>query len=487
MANSSRRWPSIVWSADRQRASVSRAVDRGTLRRLAPGLYTGEVDSEPAEVVRRHLWEIIGHELPGAVISDRSARAAGPVGGSLFVVHPRTRPLVLPGVVVRPRSGPAAVPGDTPLPFGIHLASATRTMLESLARPGGNRLERIEVEHWLDQLAAPDAERRLNQIRDRAREVAPMLRASTAAAELERLIAAALSTGDLRVVTTTRLAARSAGEPIDQRRIVGLERLVADLADRAPSSVFDLPADATRRSLLPFYEAYFSNFIEGTEFTLDEAASIVFDREVPAARPEDAHDVIGTYAIVGDPVSRRRTATDADEFVGLLLEHHARVMSGRLDKRPGEFKHLANRAGSTEFVSPELVEGTLRAGFAIGKQLSSPMHRAIFMMFLVTEVHPFLDGNGRVARIAMNAELTRGGQCRIIVPTVIRLDYTNALKAASHQDAFGQMIAVLEYAQRFTGRLDFSDRTTAERDLQRTNALRDPYEAEQAGVKLTLP
>ena len=245
MANSSHGWPSIVWSADRHRASVSRAVDRGTLLRLAPGLYTGEVDSDPADVVRRHLWEIIGTG-PGAVISDRSARVAGPVGGSLFVVHPRTRPLVLPGVVVRPRSGPAALPGDTPLPFGLHLASATRTMLESLTRPGGNRLERIDVEHWLDHLAVPDAERRLNQIRDRAREVAPMLRASTAAAELERLIAAALSTGDLRV-TTSPTRRPAAGSPIDHRLIVRLERLVADLADRAPSSLLDLPADAARR------------------------------------------------------------------------------------------------------------------------------------------------------------------------------------------------------------------------------------------------
>ena len=133
------------------------------------------------------------------------------------------------------------------------------------------------------------------------------------------------------------------------------------------------------------------------------------------------------------------------------------------------------------------MEGTLRAGFEIGTHLSSPIQRAIFTMFLVTEVHPFLDGNGRVARIAMNAELTRGGQCRIIVPTVIRLDYTNALKAASHHDAFGPIIAVLDYAQRYTARVDFTSRVTAERDLDRTDALRDPYEAEQAGIKLVLP
>ena len=34
------------------------------------------------------------------------------------------------------------------------------------------------------------------------------------------------------------------------------------------------------------------------------------------------------------------------------------------------------------------------------------------MMFLVAEVHPFADGNGRVARVMMNAELIAGGQQR---------------------------------------------------------------------------
>jgi len=38
-------------------------------------------------------------------------------------------------------------------------------------------------------------------------------------------------------------------------------------------------------------------------------------------------------------------------------------------------------------------------------------------MFLITEVHPFLDGNGRVARLFMNCELVSANQPRIIIPT----------------------------------------------------------------------
>ena len=31
----------------------------------------------------------------------------------------------------------------------------------------------------------------------------------------------------------------------------------------------------------------------------------------------------------------------------------------------------------------------------------------IFMMFMISEIHPFLDGNGRLARVMMNAELVK--------------------------------------------------------------------------------
>ena len=42
---------------------------------------------------------------------------------------------------------------------------------------------------------------------------------------------------------------------------------------------------------------------------------------------------------------------------------------------------------------------------------------------MISEVHPFNDGNGRIARVMMNAELVRADQSRIIVPTVFREDY----------------------------------------------------------------
>ena len=93
-----------------------------------------------------------------------------------------------------------------------------------------------------------------------------------------------------------------------------------------------------------------------------------------------------------------RLPKSVEDLTSFLKSRHARIMDGRPDKGPGRFKADPNRAGSTLFVAPELVEGTLAKGFEVYRGLSNPLHRAIFMMFLIAEVHPFADGNGRTGR-----------------------------------------------------------------------------------------
>lgn len=47
-----------------------------------------------------------------------------------------------------------------------------------------------------------------------------------------------------------------------------------------------------------FYEAYFSNYIEGTEFEIDEAENIIFNPSYRYTRHKDGHDIICTYRIL---------------------------------------------------------------------------------------------------------------------------------------------------------------------------------------------
>ena len=162
-------------------------------------------------------------------------------------------------------------------------------------------------------------------------------------------------------------------------------------------------------------------------------------------------------------------------------------MEGRPDKGPGRFKTESNRAGATTFVAPDLVEGTLAKRFEIYRGLTGPLHRAIFIMFLISEVHPFADGNGRAARIMMNAELVGAGENRIIVPTVYRNNYLTALKALSQNGVTGALVRVMDFAQRYTAAIDFAGLERARAILDKTHAFADPNEADAAGIRLVLP
>ncbi len=111
-----------------------------------------------------------------------------------------------------------------------------------------------------------------------------------------------------------------------------------------------------------FWEAYFSNSIEGTEFPVDEADNIVFVGYEPPQRPNDARDVLRTFALAAG-ASRAHVPGSVDEFIRLLRAEHAQMLASRPEIAPGEFKTQPNQAGNTSFVAPTLVEGTLRQGY----------------------------------------------------------------------------------------------------------------------------
>jgi Fic family protein len=173
--------------------------------------------------------------------------------------------------------------------------------------------------------------------------------------------------------------------------------------------------------------------------------------------------------------------------LALLKLSHARIMAMRPEEWPGEFKTTANRAGNTEFVSPRRVRGTLRRGYGHYASLAPGFQRAAFLVFLISEVHPFGDGNGRVARALANAELSAAGQQRLIIPIVYRDDYLQALRALSRSGATAPLVRVLARAQAWSGEVNWSSMASARVDLQRTNALLTPAEAEDQGVVLRRP
>ena len=80
------------------------------------------------------------------------------------------------------------------------------------------------------------------------------------------------------------------------------------------------------------------------------------------------------------------------------------------------------------------------------------------MGVVIAEIHPFTDGNGRISRAMMNAELTFANQCRIIIPTGGRDDYLLALRAFSRQERAEPIIKVLAKCQALTSMVIWAPR-----------------------------
>lgn len=404
----------------------------------------------------------------------------------------RQADLVLDGLVLSPRVGPGPLPGDIPLPdVAVHQAGQVRALVENVStagRPAAGRPPRRAgtaiVEDRIDELARTGGAGRIRTLLTQLDVIESSFRTPPVRLVRSRL-AALLGTHSGSTPASPRLAARLAGEPFDAHRVDLVKTLVASLERTAPQP---RPATGERWEWEPFFEAYFSNYIEGTEFGVEEARRIAVDGEVPAARPEDVHDVAATYRLTVNPELNRQTPVVADELLDLLRARHAVLMAARPDKRPGEFKISTNYAGGYRFVDPELLVGTLRRGFEALGPLTDPLHRAIAMMFLLTECHPFDDGNGRVARLLANAELSRAGQVRMAIPTVYRNDYLAALSGTSQGAGQGEsLISVLSYAQSWTAAVDWTSYDRAYAEVESSNAFLGSAIAEASGQRLRLP
>ena len=475
----------IYTSKDVSRTELQRRAADGRLQRIAPGLYSDDTAHTPEEVVAHEWRSILARTLPGAVISYANAFTGLPAGGELNVSHPRRNPLQLPGLTIRPDMAGRREPDDIPVGDNIWMASPARALIDnSIDHPGRpnrriTKATREQLHDHIAQLTNSTPPHRLDQLLREIVDRAPR----AVGAGIQAFFQAARA--EINTVDTPSRALRAAqrGEGFDRDRVALFRDFAAQLADKAPIERPDTLPGYT--AAVPFFEAYFSNFIEGTEFTVEEAEQIVFNH-ADLGRPDDAHDIIGTYELTSAPAMRTVAGT-ATEFLDALRERHAIMMGAHPAQRPGQWKDRGNRAGATEFVSPELVPGTLRAGWEEGQVVDGPFRRAVYLMFLISEVHPFVDGNGRSARLAMNTALVAAGEHRIIIPTILRLDYLSALTRATNRGGPDALYRVLDFAQRWVSRGDWSTVGAGLTYARATNALIDARNAESDRVHLEVP
>lgn len=459
--------------------AIGKLVKEGKLKKIAPKIYTPNLEEAPEAIVLRNRFKIIGHLYPGVLLSHRSALEFKPTDtGDIFLTYSYDRKVKLPGLTLNLMQGQGPLPGDLLFSDGLYVSGQDRALLENLQESrkvgGESKTWTIpQIEEKLDQIVRVKGEQGLNELRDRASEISTRLGMDREFDKLNRMVGAMLSTKPSGILKSPVAIARAFGHPYDPARLDLFEKLFVELQQREFADIYD--ANQTTRAFrnFAFYEAYFSNFIEGTRFEVEEALKIIDSGKPLPARGEDSHDILGTYQMVSNREEMQVVPKNSDELIYILRYRHKTMLTARHDKNPGEFKDRNNRAGDTEFVDHELVGGTLVQGFDFYRALRHPFAKAAFMMFMISEVHPFLDGNGRLARVMMNAELTSQGQTKIIIPTVFRDDYLGALRQLTRRQEPDTFIRMLQRAQLFSETIKGEDLSAMHHVLEASNAFKE--------------
>lgn len=417
-------------------------------------------------------------------MSHRSALEFKPTRtGQLFLTYKYTRKAKLPGITIRFLEGSEAIEGDNRLSGELYVSQRERAFLEIFQvsrKPGADSktLTLPEIEERLEQIIRVNGEEELNKVRDRARVIADKLGMQKEFVKLNRMISALLTTHPSALLKSPIAAARAFGVPYDPDRLELFETLFRELSQQEFKYREEKNTSKKAFRNFAFFESYFSNYIEGTVFEVEEAKQIIESQKPLSNRNEDSHDVIGTYQIVSNQKEMSITPTSPEELLTLLQYRHKLLLSARLDKNPGEFKEQNNFAGQTTFVDANLVRGTLIKSFNFYQALQHPFAKAAYMMFVISEVHPFLDGNGRIARVMMNAELVKAGQTKIIIPTVYRDDYLGALRKLTRQRDAQVYIRMLSRTHEFSDAIVSESMDEMQRLLEQSNAFMEHTEAQ---------
>ena len=175
-------------------------------------------------------------------------------------------------------------------------------------------------------------------------------------------------------------------------------------------------AEMQARALL--LEAHHTTHIEGTQLSLEQSRLLLDGETVPEADPDDSQELLNyreAFEFVsaclehGDPITE-----------GLVREIHKRLVSGVRGNAaaPGEYRKIQNyvvnsATGEVTYTPPPAYEvPRLMAELAAGLQEEeevNPLIVAGIAQFQFVHIHPFLDGNGRTARLLSTLYLYRTG------------------------------------------------------------------------------
>lgn len=207
-------------------------------------------------------------------------------------------------------------------------------------------------------------------------------------------------------------------------------------------------ASSLLKQLKEYYRVgltYTSNAIEGNSLTETETKVVLEDGITIGGKPiKDYYEALG-HSEAYDYIYK--LAKD-NGFTENDIKKLHKLFYRRIDEaRAGKYRKERVFISGSKYPLPgpervcELMRGFIGRVKTIEKKNHPVEYSAIAHKELIF-IHPFVDGNGRVARLLMNLILLQKGFCIAIIPPILRRDYINALeKAHTDENDFNEFIA----------------------------------------------
>ena len=195
----------------------------------------------------------------------------------------------------------------------------------------------------------------------------------------------------------------------------------------------------TLKSLREYYRVgltYTSNALEGNSLTESETKVVIEDGLTIEGKPlRDHYEAVG-HAKAYDYIYQ---ITEKDSLAEEDILKLHRLFYQQIDgERAGQYRNVkVYISGSRYAVSavskiPDEMQKLVK-WYNDNEKKMHPVELAANLHLRFVFIHPFIDGNGRMARLLMNLALLRNGYTIAIIPAILRHEYIYSLEKA-HTD-----------------------------------------------------
>lgn len=195
---------------------------------------------------------------------------------------------------------------------------------------------------------------------------------------------------------------------------------------------------------------YESNKIEGNTLTLQETALVIEKGLTIGGKSLNEHleavNHQNAIEYIKDLAKQNETITERD-----LLQIHYLILQGINNDQAGKYRNLQVLISGAKHVPPQpfLVAKEMESLFLWYNENKDKLHPVVLsaeMHERLVTIHPFIDGNGRTARLLMNLILLQNGFPIAILKGDVesRLKYYSALEMAQvehNKESFINLIA----------------------------------------------